>query len=130
MKRRLLFSVFAVLLTLVSGSVFAQDNEFPLILWIRGDLYTVASETSAPVAITQDGTISGPVLAPGERNIAYKAASRVGLDALNRVTADNGSIAEFDLPGDIYLFDIDGRVPTLIAGQPADASLLVQGVPD
>jgi hypothetical protein len=130
MNRRLLFSVFAVLLLLISGSASAQDTEFPLLLWIRGDLYTVASETSAPVAITQDGTISGPVLAPSERVIAYKAASRVGLDALNRVTASDGAIAQFDLPGDIYLFDINGRVATQIAGQPADASLFVQGTPD
>lgn len=133
MNRRLLLSVFAVLIAaLFSASAYAQDagSEFPLLLWIRGDLYTVASETSAPVAITRDGTISGPVLAPGEANLAYKAASRVGLDALNRVTASDGAIAQFDLPGDIYLFDINGRVPTMIAGQPADASLFVQGTPD
>ncbi len=114
---------------LAAGSAQAQDSEFPLILWIRGDLYTVDSASSAPRQITQNGTISGPQIAPDERIIAYKAAAPVGLAALDLIQS-SGKIADFDLPGDIYLFNIDGRVPTLLAGQPEDASLLVQGVPD
>jgi hypothetical protein len=61
--------------------------------------------------------------------IAYKAASPVGLAALNRVQT-SGFIAEFDLPGDIYVFNISGQQTALVAGQPDDASLFVEGAAD
>ena len=128
MKSRLLiFALIAVLLA--SGIAQAQENEFPLILWIRGDLYRVDALGAAPSAITTSGTISGPALAPDGARIAYKAAAQVGLDALNRVQSE-GVIADFDLPGDIYLIDIALGDSMQLAGQPVDASLLVEGVPD
>lgn len=126
MKRLLLtFLLFALL---VSGAVQAQD-ELPITLWIRGDLYSYQTPGEAPVPLTSDGTISGPVLSPSGMQIAYKAASPVGVDALNRIEAD-GFIADFDLPGDIYIYDAPSRASVQIAGQPADASLFVDGIAD
>jgi hypothetical protein len=126
MKKLLLaFLLFALL---VSGAVQAQD-ELPLTLWIRGDLYSYQASGEAPIPLTSNGTISGPALSPTGGQIAYKAASPVGVDALNRVEAD-GFIADFDLPGDIYIYDAPSRASVQIAGQPADASLFVDGIAD
>lgn len=129
MKRQHLVLVLITLLLLVGSGAHAQDGEFPLILWIRGDLYSVDAASAAPRALTQNGTISGPQIAPDGRNIAYKVAAPVGLAVLDRIQSA-GVIADFDLPGDIYLFNIAGRVATLLAAQPEGASLLVQGVAD
>ncbi|MEP7290127.1 MAG: hypothetical protein ABI835_00035 [Chloroflexota bacterium] len=127
MKR--LFFFLLLLSSLTFGGAQAQGDELPLTLWIRGDLYSYDAPDSAPTAMTSDGTISGPALAPNGFYIAYKAAAQVGLEALNRVEADQ-AIADFDLPGDIYLFNTAERTSAQVAGQPADASLLVAGVTD
>ena len=127
MKNRLLFLCLS-LFFLAAGAITAQGKP-SLILWIRGDLYKVTSFDAAPVALTTNGTISRPVLAPDELHIAYKAAAAVGMEALDRVDA-NGYIADIDLPGDIYLLDRADDTPLKIAGQPVDASLLVSGTLD
>ncbi|MEO8394663.1 MAG: hypothetical protein ABI700_16835, partial [Chloroflexota bacterium] len=130
MKNRLLFFLVMVL-TLVYGSVQARQaaNEYPIILWIRGDLYSVDSPGAAPTQITTNGTISGPQLSPDGKNVAFKQAAQVGIDALDRIQS-SGKIADFDLPGNIFLFDIAARVTTPLVGQPDGASLLVDGVAD
>ncbi len=127
MRNRLLFLCLS--LFFLAASAISAQGEPSLILWIRGDLYSVTSFDAAPVALTQNGTISGPVLSPDERYIAYKAAAAVGMEALDRVDA-SGYIAEIDLPGDIYLIDRVDNAPLKIAGQPVDASLLVSGTLD
>ena len=127
MKRLIFFLL--VISAFGFASAQAQDDEYPLIVWIRGDLYSVDAPGAAPVAVTAMGTISGPVLSPDGSRIAFKAAAQVGLDALNRIPAE-GFIADFDLPGDIYLLDIAGRASIAAAGQPEDASLFVEGTPD
>ncbi len=128
MQRRFFF--FALMIGLLAvGAAQAQDDQFPLILWIRGDLYRVDAASASPSAVTSNGTISGPARSPDGAQVVYKEAAPVGLDALNRVQAE-GVIADFDLPGDIYLLDIASGESSLLAGQPADASLLVEGVPD
>ena len=127
MKRLIFFLL--VVTTLIAGGAQAQADELPLILWIRGDLYSVDTLDAAPTMLTNDGTISGPVLSPDGTQIAYKAASPLGLEALDRIPAE-GFIADFDLPGDIYLFDKAARTSALVAGQAADASLFVEGVAD
>ena len=131
MKNRLLFFVLILLVLAASGAQAQQSaaDEFPMILWIRGDLYSVSAADSPPVQITTNGTISGPQLSPDGKNIIYKAAAQVGLDALDRIQA-SGKIADFDLPGNIFLFDVEAHVATPLAGQPDGASLLVDGVPD
>ena len=48
---------------------------------------------------------------------------------MNRIQT-SGLIADFDLPGDIDLLDLATGTVTQIAGQPADASLFVEGVAD
>ncbi len=127
MRNRLLFLCLS-LFFLAVGAVSAQDAT-PLILWIRGDLYRVDSFDAAPVALTQNGTISGPVLSPNGQRIAYKAAAPVGMEALDRVDA-SGFIADIDLPGDIYFLDLASGQSTQLSMQPRDASLFVDGVPD
>ena len=109
-KRLLILCLFLIAAAFSSGQAFgqAQADEFPLVLWIRGDLYRVDSLGAAPTPITHNGTISGPAISPDGSVIAYKAASQVGLDALNRIQT-SGKIADFDLPGDIYAADIAGR---------------------
>ena len=79
MKNRLLFCLF-VLITGMFGIARAQGDELPLILWIRGDLYSVDALGAAPTPITTNGTISGAALAPDGKTIAYKvaAAGRLG----------------------------------------------------
>ncbi len=127
-KHIFLFCLLFVALT--SAVVHAQgNNELPLILWIQGDLYSVDSLTAPPTQITNGGTISGPELSPDGATIAYKSADQIGLNALNRIQA-SGKIADFDLPGDIYVLDIATRKSTQIVGQPPDASLLVDNVAD
>jgi len=130
MKNRHLFFLL-ILLVLMVGSAQAQSaaDEFPMILWIRGDLYSVNAADTPPTQITTNGTISGPQLSPDGKNIVFKEAAQVGLDALNRIQT-TGKIADFDLPGDIFLFDISAHVVTPLAGQPPGASLLVDGVAD
>ena len=120
--------LIVLLLGMMPLSLQAQSLP-PLILWVRGDLYMVWDLNASPVQLTQNGTISGPALSPDGNMIAYKAASPVGLQALDRVQT-SGFIANFDLPGDIYVLNIPMLQPALVAEQPDDASLFVEGVPD
>ncbi|MBI1256944.1 MAG: hypothetical protein GC204_05695 [Chloroflexi bacterium] len=129
MKNRLLFFLMAILLLAVASAQAQDASEFPMILWIRGDLYSVDAPDAAPTPVTTSGTISGPQLSPDGKNIAFKQAAQVGLDALDRITA-SGKIADFDLPGNIFLFDIAAKVVTPLVGQPPGASMLVDGVAD
>ncbi|MFN8380165.1 MAG: hypothetical protein U0452_16010 [Anaerolineae bacterium] len=103
----------------------------PLILWIAGDLYTAdpGTPTLPPRALTQMGVISGPALSPAGDWIAFKAAAQVGLEALGRIQTD-GLIAAYDLPADLYLIDPRTGNLALVASQPENASLLVEGVQD
>lgn len=121
--------ISCLLFLVVTLSPALAQADAPLILWVRGDLYLVTDLNTPPVALTQNGTISGPTLSPDGHMITYKAASPVGLAALDRVQT-SGFIAEFDLPGDIYVFNVSVHQTALVAGQPADASLFVDGVPD
>ncbi len=128
-----LIAVLAVLaLALAVLPVSAQPaGSSPLVLWVAGDLYAAdaADPAAVPRALTQMGVISGPTLSPAGRMIAFKAAATVGLGALERIQTD-GLIAAYDLPADIYLIDPLTGSMALVAGQPADASLFVDGVPD
>jgi hypothetical protein len=123
------FLVLLLFLLLTGLPVGAQTTNEPLILWIAGDLWTVTDTTTAPTALTQVGTISVPALAPTGDRIAGKAAATVGLEALDRL-GGVAPIAEFDLPADIFVLDVATGVAANIAGQPEDASLFVEGVPD
>ena len=120
--------LWVLLLLLLPVSIMGQETT-ALILWVRGDLYTVTDLNVQPTPITQNGTISGPALSPDGTRITYKAAAAVGLEALSRIES-TGFIADYDLPGDIYLLDTNLGQTILVAGQPADASLFVEGVAD
>lgn len=124
--------LLCLILALLSGTiVLAQEDDAPLVLWVRGDLWRVSA--AAPDApgqpLTQSGYVSGPALSPDGARVAYKTAAAVGIAALDRVQSE-GLIAAFDLPADIALVEIATGQTTVIAGQPDDASLLVAGVPD
>lgn len=119
----LLMIVFGV------GNVQSQALPTPLFLWSRGDLFVVNDLSTAPTRLTDVGTISGPALSPDGMWIAYKAASPLGIDALSRVQTQ-GLIADFDLPANIYAYNIAQNAPLLLAGQPADASLFDPAKPD
>jgi hypothetical protein len=125
---RLRLVITTLLLLVTPFFALAQENS-PLILWVRGDLYAVTDLSASPAPLTQNGTISGPVLSSDGQMLAYKAAAPVGLAALDRVQT-SGFIADFDLPGDIYLLNLATQQTALVASQPADASLFVEGVPD
>ena len=103
----------------------------PLVLWIAGDLYAAdpGTPTLPPRPLTQMGVISGPTLSPAGNWVAFKAAAPVGLAALDRIQTD-GLIAAYDLPADLYLLDPRSGSLALVASQPANASLLAEGVPD
>ena len=103
----------------------------PLVLWIAGDLYAAdpGTPTLPPRPLTQMGAISGPTLSPAGNWVAFKAAAPVGLAALDRIQTD-GLIAAYDLPADLYLLDPRSGSLALVASQPANASLLAEGVPD
>ncbi|HYO87315.1 MAG TPA: hypothetical protein VER79_01635 [Candidatus Limnocylindrales bacterium] len=129
-----LFRLFTLaLLALATAPLFAQApvSGAPLVLWIAGDLYTADPGTPAlpPRSITQMGVISGPALSPAGNWVAFKAAAPVGLAALERIQTD-GLIAAYDLPADIYLIDPLSGSLALVAAQPENASLFVDGVPD
>jgi hypothetical protein len=107
------------------------DFNYPILLWAAGDLYSVRSNepTLPPQRITDSGVISGVALAPFGRIVAYREAAPVGIAAVLLLPTDV-PIAEFDLPTDIVLLNPLTGDRRVIAGQPADASLFAEGVPD
>lgn len=107
------------------------DFNTPVLLWAAGDLYSIRSNetTVPPQRLTESGAISGVALAPFGRMVAYREASPVGIEAISRIQSDV-PIAEFDLPTDIVLLDPLMGERRVLASQPANASLFVDGVPD
>lgn len=121
---------FAALLALVCfASAAAQTDSRAIYLWVRGDLLRVDPAALVSQRVTDSGAISAPALAPDETRIAYRQASAIGLEALDRVTAQ-GEIADIDLPTDIVVYDTRTGDRVTIATQPDDAALFVEGVPD
>ncbi len=125
-KKLVLFLSFWVISLLPAH---AQDSAEPLILWSRGDLYATVDLTALPVKLTDDGNISGPALSPDAAWIAYKTASPIGLAALAQIEAE-GEIAEFDLPSDIVLFNLEAGFALPVTTQPEGASLFADGQTD
>lgn len=106
------------------------DFNYPIILWSAGDLYRArAYDPAPPVRMTENGVISGVSLSPQGNLLAYRQASPVGIEALSRLQTA-GAIAEFDLPSDIYVMIAATGEARQIVGQPANASLFVEGTPD
>jgi hypothetical protein len=132
MRIRPFVCLMLVLFVLTALPLVAQPaTGGPLVLWIAGDLYVADPGTPSipPRPLTQMGVISGPSLSPAGDWVAFKAAAPVGLAALERIQTD-GLIAAYDLPADLYLIDPRTGSTALVAGQPDDASLLVEGVAD
>ncbi len=106
------------------------DFNYPLILWSAGDLFSARPyDPAEPTRLTENGVISGVSLSPQGNMLAYRQASPVGIEALSRLQTA-GAIAEFDLPSDIYVMNAFTGEARQIVGQPANASLFVEGTPD
>lgn len=114
---------------LLASGLSAQQAASPAYLWVRGDLYRLDPDALTTEPLTATGTVSNPVIAPDGARIAYRQASPLGLEALDRVQAE-GEIAEIDLPSDIVILDLVSGAMSTIAAQPADASLFVAGIAD
>lgn len=121
----------ALLWMIFSSALMTQAQDVPdtLIFWVRGDLYAANLVGLTPAPLTADGTISGPSLSPDRRYIVYKTLPALARDALTRLQT-TGVIANYDLPGDIVIFDRVTGVFTTIATQPINASLFVDGMAD
>lgn len=121
----------ALLILAAPAGIHAQTvPDGAIYLWALGDLYAAdASGTTPPVALTQDGTISEPVISPDGRWIAYRSAASAAIEALGRLQME-GFIADFDLPTDIFLLDTTTGQSQRFAAQPADVRLFVEGQPD
>ncbi|MBE0689491.1 MAG: hypothetical protein IH587_05145 [Anaerolineae bacterium] len=105
------------------------QTEAPLIFWASGDLWLWSASAPAMTPLTADGTVSSPSLSPAGGWLAYRALSPVSREALDRLQT-SGFIAEYDLPTDIFLVDLNTQQTLSIAPQPAGASLFVEGVAD
>ncbi|MCL4250358.1 MAG: hypothetical protein KJ065_19565 [Anaerolineae bacterium] len=122
-------SIIIIFLVLWANRVVVAQDEQPLVFWASGDLWLWSPSAPAITALTTDGTISSPSLAPSGGQIAYRALPSVSREALGRLQT-SGLIAEYDLPADLFLVDLNTRQSILIAAQPAAASLFVEGVAD
>jgi hypothetical protein len=126
--RRIAWIVISLLLLGMTGIATAQA-EAPLIFWASGDLWLWSPSTPAITPLTTNGTVSSPSLSPAGGWLAYRALSPVSREALDRLQT-TGFIAEYDLPTDIFLADLNTQQTLSIASQPAGASLFVDGVAD
>jgi len=126
--RRIAYIVISLFLLSAVKMASAQASA-PLVFWASGDLWFWSPDTSAMTPLTTDGTISSPTLSPAGGWLAYRALSPVSRAALDRLQT-TGIIAEYDLPTDIFLVDLNTQQTLSIATQPAAASLFVDGVAD
>lgn len=132
--------ILCCLLALPAFAASAQTT-IPIILWVAGDLYAVDPDNPSelPRRLTEDGTISDPVMIRSDTEslrtlfpsgaVAYRSLPAFARDALNRIQTD-GFIADFDLPTDLILYNLASGEQRTIAGQPENASLFVDGVPN
>ncbi|MCC6616283.1 MAG: hypothetical protein IT320_22615 [Anaerolineae bacterium] len=107
----------------------AAQTDAPLVFWASGDLWRWSPDAPTIVPLTTDGTVSSPTLSPAGGWLVYRALAPVSRAALDHLQT-SGTIAEYDLPTDIFLLDVNTQQPLSIAAQPADASLFVEGVAD
>ena len=111
-----------VLLLVFTFSTFAfAQAPAPALFTAQGDLWAW-HEGAAIERWTQDGALSGVALSPNLAQVAYHTLAPVSRAGLESLQVD-GAIAEFDLPGDIALLDLNTRVITTLAAQNADATL-------
>lgn len=114
-----------VLLFAVVGSLNAQAQS-PAVFWAQGDIWAWSSADATLQPLTTDGTVSGLALSPDGLRMAYRVLSPVSRAALDQLQT-TGVIADYDLPTDIYILDLQTRTSALLVEQPADANLLVEG---
>ncbi len=103
---------------------YAPDANAPLILYMRGDIWTWSSGKLQQR--TAWGYNKAPVLAPNGNQIAYKSTASIAVDAIKRL----GGIGGGDLPGNIWLLDVATNDAIRVADQPAGASMMSPNTPD
>src|SRR5579859_8237401 len=103
----------------------AQVPATPLLIAMRGDLWTWDGPQSKPIQRTAWGYNETPILSPNGRQVAYKSAAQIAVTAIKA----KGGITGSDLPANIWLNDVPTNNATRVADQPSDASFMTQGTP-
>ncbi|MBL8117480.1 MAG: hypothetical protein JNJ78_08130, partial [Anaerolineae bacterium] len=116
-----------VLMLVTVSAARAQSDAGTLVLLIDSDIYLWNEGDAAPVQVTDSGWSQIPAISPDGRQVAYSTAAQVTLDALERTGGFGGGGG---LPSDIYVMELANGTATLVAGQAADASFMLEGVPD
>lgn len=119
--------VVTLLMLVTVSAARAQPDAGTLVLLIDSDIYLWNEGDGAPVQVTDSGWSQIPAISPDGRQVAYSTAAQVTLDALERT---GGFGAGGGLPSDIYVMELANGTATLVAGQAADASFMLEGVPD
>ncbi len=122
--KRIVSVLLAALLVLPGAAVSQAQEQPPLIILADNDLWTV--DGTSLTNVTHDGHIQGAALSPDGTRIAYRNWSPISVEAVERVGAPGGGSP----PSDITVLNLTTLAITPIAIQPADASFLVDGVPD
>lgn len=123
----LLLSLFLLPLSTQMKMAQAQaTSQAPLILNIQGDLWAWAGPSSQLQRRTNWGYNKAPILSPDGKQVAYRSAAQVAVDAVKQVGGYGGG----DLPANIWVLDIATNNALRVADQPKDASFKNPNRPD
>ncbi|MDX2141595.1 MAG: hypothetical protein SF123_26140 [Chloroflexota bacterium] len=120
------FSLLLIALVLLFITPARAQNDRPLVFLAQGDLWAWSLTNPTVRQLTQQGTVSAPMLAPNDGRIAYRALAAVNADELANLQTE-GFIADYDLPTDLYLLDPLTGETRIIAGQPVPPNLTMAG---
>lgn len=113
-----LLLVLAAGLMPVSASVPEQTNA-PLVFVMNGDLWKWSVGNSQPTRMTEWGYNFRPVISPDETRVAYKSWAQLSVDYINV----QGFAWAGDMPGNIWVMDVNTGEAVRVADQPAGATL-------
>ncbi len=102
----------------------AQSSEAPLVLLIKGDLWTWSGGKLQQR--TTWGYNEAPILSPDGKTVAYKSTAQIAVDVLKR----EGGIGGGELPANIWLLDVATNNALRAADQPPGASMMTGNTPD
>ena len=100
--------------------VWSGAGNTPLILQIRGDIWTWSSITTGPIKRTNWGFNQQPIVAPNGKMAAYRSTATLAVE----VAKTSGTMPRVDLPSNIWLMDLNTGDALRIVDQPPDASYL------
>ncbi|HLY27133.1 MAG TPA: hypothetical protein VKQ72_12385, partial [Aggregatilineales bacterium] len=124
--RLLLTFSLALALCVSGGRSRAQAPTAPLLLTMRGDLWTWTGPRAALVQRTAWGYNQAPILSPGGAQVAYKSSAQLAVNVIKAKGPINGT----DLPANIWIDDVGSNNAIRIADQPTDGSFLQDGTGD